>query len=324
MVAGVDDNPPNANLYATQENSNDWGNYTSYVYSGTINIPAVSNHSGANYISFLQVVNNNTSLYIDGHQVFDNGNANQVAYTTLSQASTPWLSPGPHSFYLAIYNDTNGEPGRYNAYGEGFAWDLNGDYTTNGTLDPSNPPNGQSWNGLHTQAGFSMPVDPGDGSLFTSQPVNTYSNPLNVTGNSAIDVTSSGATTIFTSTLSIGNNTLSIVGGQNAPGSVQINGAVSLTGAQSTFDVENNNLLTLYGSVSGNATLNKIGNGTLILGNYNSYTRRHDDQRRPPCVQQHRRDPLGGLGGRQHQRQCRRRPGRDRRLRLDQWLAGFE
>ena len=88
-----------------------------------------------------------------------------------------------------------------------------------------------------------------------------------------LDVTSSGATAIFTSTLAIGDCKLSIVGGQNAPGSVQINGAVSLTGvAQSTFNVENNNVFTLYGSVSGNAGLNKIGSGTLVLGNYNNYT----------------------------------------------------
>ena len=273
VVAGNADNPPNANLYNTRENANDWGNYTSYVYKGTINIPAVSNNSGADYISFLQVVDSNAALYIDGHEVFDNGNANQAAYTTLSQATTPWLSAGPHSFYFVTYNSTSSSPGSFDYYGEGFAWDLNGDYTTSGTLDPNNPPNGVSYNGLRTQGGFSMPVDPGNGSVFTSQPVNTFSNSLKITGDSTIDVTSSGATSIFTGTLSIGDCKLSIVGGQNAPGSVQINGAVSLTGvAQTTFDVQNSNVLTLYGPVGGGAGLNKIGSGTLVLGNSNNYS----------------------------------------------------
>ena len=57
------------------------------------------------------------------------------------------------------------------------------------------------------------------------------------------------------------------------PGTVQINGLVSLTGNnQSTFDVQNSNTLALYGVVSGNAGLEKIGTGKLILGNYNTYT----------------------------------------------------
>ena len=276
VVAAVADNPPNANLYASRENANDWGNYTGYVYSGTINIPAVSNHSGADYISFLQAAGTgggNEALYIDGHQVFDASSG--VSYTTYSQATTPWLSSGPHSFYYVTYNSTSSSPGGYNFYGEGFAWDLNGDYTTNGTLDPNNPPNGTSYNGLHTQAGFSMPVDPGNGSLFTSQPVNTSGSPLKITSDSVLDVTTSGATTIFTSTLSIGDCKLSVVGGQSAPGSVQINGAVSLTGvAQTTFDVQNNNTLTLYGSISGSngAGLIKIGSGALVLGNANTYS----------------------------------------------------
>ena len=65
-----------------------------------------------------------------------------------------------------------------------------------------------------------------------SQPVNTFTNPLKVTSDSVLDVTSSGATNIFTNTLSIGNCKLSIAGGQSVPGNVQINGGVSLTAAR--------------------------------------------------------------------------------------------
>ena len=162
-----------------------------------------------------------------------------------------------------------------------FGWDLNGDYTTNGSLSTT-PANGGSW-GLKTQSGFSMPVDPGDGSLFKSQPVNTYANPLNVTSDSAIDVTSSGATTIFTGTLSIGDRTLSIVGGQNAPGSVQINGVVSLTGvAHSTFNVENNNVLTLAGLRQRQCRAEQDRQRHIDLGQLQHLHGPDDDQRRPP------------------------------------------
>ena len=46
----------NANVYASPQQGTNWANNTSYVYSGTINIPKVTNNSGANYISFLNVI----------------------------------------------------------------------------------------------------------------------------------------------------------------------------------------------------------------------------------------------------------------------------
>lgn len=254
---------PNANLYTT------WHNFNSFVYSGTINIPAVSDPNGD--ISFLKMIDDNEALYIDGHQVFNDGGWNNQLVTTLSQSNTSWLAAGQHRFYLVMYNGTGGA-GPNSGWNLGFGWNLTGSYDpASGTMAAGAAV--QQYLSSAANGNFIMPTDNGTGNVFTSQPVNSFSNSLTIGTESTLDVTTSGATNIFTGGLSIGDTTLHVVGGQTMPGSVQINGAASLTGvAQSTFDVQNSNTLTLYGVVSGNAGLHKIGAGTLVLGNYNTYT----------------------------------------------------
>ena len=139
--ATSDDNPPNANLYVAPQEGQNWSNNTSFVYSGTINIPAVSNNSGADYISFLQVIGASRRPCTSMGTRFST-TAATASYTTYSQTANSWLSPGPHSFDFVLYN--SGSPrGPTTIMGEGFAWDLNGDYTTNGSLSTT-PPNGGS------------------------------------------------------------------------------------------------------------------------------------------------------------------------------------
>ena len=135
---------------------------------------------------------------------------------------------GTHSFYLVMYNGTGGAGATANN-NFGFGWNLTGQFSS-GTLGTGAS---TTTNLIAAQVAnyITMPTDNGTGNVFTSQPVNSFSNSLTIATNSALDVTSSGATNIFTGGLTIGNNTLSIIGGSAAPGSVQINGASSLTGA---------------------------------------------------------------------------------------------
>ena len=75
--------------------------------------------------------------------------------------------------------------------------------------------------------------------------------------------------------LSIGDTTLHVTGG-NAQTGVTINGVTTLTGVSgTTFDVQGANTVTLGGTVSGTAPITKIGSGSLVLAsdaNYGSYS----------------------------------------------------
>ena len=270
-----DDNAPNANNWTT------WNNNNSYIYTGMVDIPQTNDPNGN--ISFIKQLDDSESLYIDGQNIFSDTSWSDALVTTLSQTANSYLSPGWHKIEIVTYNGGGGA-GPNNGWNMGFGWDLNGDYSTTGLTAGvsvqqtiASPPTGSVGATLNlsgvTNSGFVMPIDPGDGSVFQSTLTNSFSNSLSLTGDATLDVTNSGATNIFTGGLSIGDNTLHIVGGATVPGTVQINGPVSLTGNnQSTFDVQNSNTLALYGVVSGNAGLEKIGTGKLILGNYNTYT----------------------------------------------------
>ena len=211
------------------------------------------------------------------------GNWNLAYVTTFSQTNNSWLAPGWHSIQEVLFNGGGGA-GPNSGWNLGFGWDLAGDYSSNtlaaGASTQTNTSGGPSSGGVAatqnlsgvTNAGFVMPIDNGSGNVYQSQPVNSFSNSLTITADSTLDLTASGAVNIFTGGLSIGANALHIINGQSIAGSVQINGASTLTGGTATLDVQNSNTLTLYGAISGAGAIDKIGSGTLVLGNANSYS----------------------------------------------------
>ncbi|MGA2031189.1 MAG: autotransporter-associated beta strand repeat-containing protein [Thermoguttaceae bacterium] len=103
-----------------------------------------------------------------------------------------------------------------------------------------------------------------------------FANNVTVTADSAIEVGDKGGPSSFPS-LMIGDNTLQVVGGATAPGTITVNNATTLTGvAAATFDLQNGNALTLAGAVgpltTNAAGITQTGAGTLTLAAANTYT----------------------------------------------------
>ncbi len=185
-----DDNPPVAN--------NVWNNNTSFIYKGYINIPNVNTIPGNSNgdISFLKLIDDSAAIYIDGHQVFNDGTWNNYTVVQLNQAANSWLSPGQHSFYL-VMNNGGGGAGPNGQYGSaiGFGWDLTGSMpsqtlqSTKGTVASQFNNTIGGVNANNTNGTFKMPLDPGNGSVFTVGPGSTtFSSALVVTADSSIQL----------------------------------------------------------------------------------------------------------------------------------------
>ncbi len=100
--------------------------------------------------------------------------------------------------------------------------------------------------------------------VINGEPSANYSNAVNVTADSTIDLDTSFAATYQFPSLTIGANTLYTTGGTTGSG-VTITGPTMITGP-ATFNVGANAPLTLAGSMSGSSDFAVTGGGTLTLG----------------------------------------------------------
>ena len=95
---------------------------------------------------------------------------------------------------------------------------------------------------------------------------------LTIGGESTINLGASANFPAVFPSMSIGDTTLHINGGNSQTG-VTVTGVTTLTGnSGTTFDVQGANTLVLAGTVAGTVSITKIGNGTLLLGASDNYT----------------------------------------------------
>ena len=225
---------PGTPAYIAQGGANQAGgqaNDYTVVLSGYINLPAGTT-------TFSTQSDDGSNLFIDGNLVVNNNNFQGM--TTVSGTTISEPTAGPHQITIVYYQGGGGN----GLFASADANASGTDYLVNGT---------------------------GLGQVYSGSLLVSYSNPVNVTQNSAISLPASslGVVAQFP-TMSIGANTLTVNGGA-VGGGVAITGATTLTDA-ATFNVASPAALTFAGAVGGNGSLTETGNGLVVLAANNNYS----------------------------------------------------
>jgi autotransporter-associated beta strand protein len=138
-----------------------WATNNQWIYSGTINWPN-TDHNGSGTLSFAENMVDNTLLRVDGKTYI-----NDSSWNTPMGTGAITLPAGPHSIDMRFYNGSGaaGPSGQNNGGWSG--WDRTHGFIYRIDAGPSDP----LANSLAV-SDYRIPVDPGDGSLFSVQSPN--------------------------------------------------------------------------------------------------------------------------------------------------------
>ena len=244
----------------TQNPITGWGDNYTWVYSGQF-------YDADGYFSFLENVDDNTSIIIDGAKRLEDGGSDLASTAMISgqrdnaiytnqntYGGTLDFGMGPnndgwHTIEIRFNNGTGGAGpwGVANGMSNNFGFGLNQDGTR--ALDGA----------LYTR-----PIDPGDASLFRV--------PIAATGNIQIDagasLTAGSFNTIDTITLNDGTagapTTLGLASHATPTNSSATNLVLAGTNPRGTLDFGDNNLVTINNlNVAAGGILTKVANGIL-------------------------------------------------------------